>query len=161
MIFRTFISTYMNIRRRKNIHYLIYHIFGKLQRFLISSTQYIPKYPESSSHLIRSSCTSQFRIRSQRGQHVTRHIDFRNHCNISFSCISHNLSRLILRIIPTDRDTIHFFRFPILDGTFSFRAYFCKFRIFFYLNTPTLIFSKMPVKIIDIMQGKHINNLFK
>ena len=51
--------------------------------------------------------------------------------------------------------------FTVNQRTWTYRTYFRKFGIFLDFNSPTLVFSQMPMKIIDIVQCQHINDLFQ
>ena len=51
--------------------------------------------------------------------------------------------------------------FTVNQRTWTYRTYFHKFGIFLDFNSPTLVFSQMPMKIIDIVQCQHINDLFQ
>ena len=147
----------MNIRRGENVHDFINHIFRKLQCFLISSTQHFPEHTKIGRNLVWATRTSQFRIRSQRCQHVSRHIDFRNHGNVSLGRISDDFFCFFLRIISAHRNIVEFFRATFFNRTLSLRTDFRQFRVFLDFYAPALVFREMPVKVIDIVQCQHVD----
>ena len=51
--------------------------------------------------------------------------------------------------------------FTVNQCTRTHRTYFRKFGIFLDFNSPALVFGQMPMKIIDIVQCQHINDLFQ
>ena len=160
-VFRTFVATYVYVGRREYIHDFIDDIFCELQGLFVTATQYFTEDTEFGCGFIRTACTAQFRIRSQCCQHVSRHIDFRNNSNETFGCIGYNFFGLFLGIETTDRCTVEFTGTGSCDCFLTVGTDFGQFRIFFNLDTPSLIFGKMPVEIIDVMHGQDVDDFLQ
>jgi len=91
---------------------------------------------------------------------MTRHINFRDDCNVSFSCISDHILYLFLSIKSAITCFLGFFWFRSAGSktTMSFNspcAYFSKFRKCFNLYSPPFIISQMPMKNIHFI-GSHL-----
>ena len=158
--FRAFISSDVNIRCiREYIHQFVYHVFGKLQCLRVSSAKHFLENTEFCSRFIRTACTSQFRIRSQCCQHMSRHVYFRNDRNETFCRVCYNFFGVFLCVVTTDRCTVEF-PGPRRSNCFlTVRADFSQFWIFLDFNTPALVFGQMPVEVVDVVQCHDIYQL--
>ena len=96
----------MDVFRWKDVRYLIENIIDKLVSLRIPGTEDIGKHAPRLSHFVRSTSTSELWISSQCAQHVTGHIDLRNHCYVAVGGVLYYLTHIFLRIKTTVRNTI-------------------------------------------------------
>ena len=87
-------------------------------------------------------------------------VDFRNNCN-TFSCsIFYYFTNLFLGIPHSFavRSAVVFLAAADVayNSLFSDRTYFCKLRVFLYLDSPALVLGKVPVECIDLVQLQNI-----
>src|SRR5450759_1228710 len=94
---------------------------------------------------------------------MSRHLYFGDYSNELRFCISNNIFNFFLGIKSAVRFAIKYIR------SFSTLSYKCFFPeppnfseswIFFDLNPPSLVFSKMPVECIHFVKGYHVNISF-
>ena len=107
--FRALVATYMYIRCiGEDVHQFVDHVLGELQSFVIASAKHFLEHAELCRHLIRAARATQFGIRGQRGQHVSRHVDFGDDGDEAFGSVCHDFLRLFLRIESLDGRTVEF-----------------------------------------------------
>ena len=149
--FRAFVTADMDIFAREKFHHFLQHIFKKLKSAFLSCTQNnVLNTPDIADNPLFA-LARQFRISSNRSHFVTRHFDFRYHCNKSFGCIFHNFLHLFLRIVAA---IFMAFAFNTL------RTDFRQFRVFLDFYSPTLVFRQVPVHTVDFIHRHHVKLLF-
>ena len=152
----SFIATDMYILWWEYFDDFTHYIFQELHGFIITDAEYVFKYAPTRTHFIWTTRTSHFWISGQCSKHVSRQVYFRNYCDVAFLCIFHDFFSLFLCIEAAIRCIV------ILLCVFSnyrataLRTYFRKFRIFFNLNTPALVFRQVPVESIHIVQCQQV-----
>ena len=88
---------------------------------------------------------------------MSRKVNLGDNRDITFGSIRYYFLSLFLRIETTIRFAV-IFTGVTSDNCFrSLRTYFRQFRVFLDFQTPTLVFSNMPMETIHIMQSHHIN----
>ena len=92
---------------------------------------------------------------------MSRHIDFRNNSNETFGCIGYNFFGLFLGIETTDRCTVEFTGTGSCDCFLTVGTDFGQFRIFFNLDTPSLVFGEVPVEVVDVVHGQDVDDFFQ
>ena len=92
---------------------------------------------------------------------MSRHVHFRNDGYEALGCITDYLPGLFLRIESADRHTVVFAGSRCGDRFLADRSYLGKFRVFLDLDAPSLVFGQMPVEVIDVVQGHHIDKFFQ
>ena len=98
-----FVTTNMDDLRWEDIHNLSQYTLYKLIDLRIAHAKYIGIHTPIVAYLIRATSTTQIRIASQSCQHVSRHIDFRDHGDMALLGISHNVASLFLGVETTMR----------------------------------------------------------
>lgn len=92
---------------------------------------------------------------------MSRKVNFGDYSNKTVSGILDNFFCFFLCIKTAMRSFIVGLGFTVNQCTRTHRTYFRKFGIFLDFNSPALVFGQMPMKIIDIVQCQHINDLFQ
>src|ERR1700730_8510419 len=92
---------------------------------------------------------------------MTRHFNFRYNSHEPLICIFYNFLYLLLGVItPVPIMFISYSGITANQGAVSPCAYFSKFWIFFYFNSPSRIVGQMPMKIIHLVKGEIIDVFF-
>ncbi len=156
-VFGTLVATNVDILRREDVHHLIDDILREPQGLCLAGAQHVLKYTKATSHLVRTARASQFRIRGKRRQHMSRHVNLRNHRDISVSGIFHDFARLLLSVISRYRHSVKLVIAALHDGLLSLGTNLVEHWVFLYLKPPALVFREMPVEVIDVVHGEDIN----
>ena len=155
-----FITSEVDVFRREDFHHLCKDILQNLDGALFSNTHFCYR-----STRIRGTC--QLRKRSNGGQSVTRHLNFRNYRNVTLFGIGHKFPHIIFRVVsaisPCCTLTNEFASgvielFPSIAH--SPCAILGKIRIFLYLDSPSLVISQMQMQSVELQCSHHADLLF-
>ena len=149
----------MDVFRGEQFDDLTQDILQELHGLLVTGTDHIVRDTPFTTYFIRTTRTSQFRIGGQSGLLMTRHIDFRNDRDVTLGCIIDDLFHLLLRIETTILLSVILATVMANDGFATFRTNFRQLRILLDLDTPTLVFTQMPMETVHVVQGNHVDVL--
>ena len=88
---------------------------------------------------------------------MSRKVNLGDNRDITFGSIRYYFLSLFLRIETTIRFAVIFTGVTSDDCFCPLGTDFCQLRVFLDFQTPTLVFSNMPMETIHIMQSHHIN----
>ena len=139
-----FVTSDMDIGSRKESGYFIEHIADKTISFFFARME---------CEMLPASFTSPryLRIGTADCRGMSRHIELRNHHNLAFGCIGHDLPDVVLCIELRSCFGI----MPITDG-----SYLRQLRIFFDFNAPSRFVCQMPVEYIEMEPRHQVEVLF-
>ena len=90
---------------------------------------------------------------------MSRHVNLGYNHDMAVGGILNNVASLLLRIKTAMRLSIKRSGIVINHRFGAKSGYFGEARILFYFDTPTLIVGKMPMKTVDVMQGKNVDKI--
>ena len=151
----------MNVGRWEDIHNLVYYILGKGESPWFSCAHHFAYYAKVAAYIIRSACASQFRIGSKSRLDMSWHVYLGNDSHVALSSIAHNLSCVFLSVIACYRLTVIFASVVAKCCLASHRSNLCKFRVFVDGYAPSLVFGQVPVEIVDVVHGKHVDKFLQ
>jgi hypothetical protein len=126
----------------------------------VTSTENLTAYTPIGTYRIRASCASKMWEYMQSTLHMTGKVYLRNYIDIALSGIANNLAALLLSIISSIGSAIIDTRIARAYDRFSThtsqgsKAWICL-----HLETPSLVFSKMPMELVTAMQSHNVKEL--
>ena len=160
-VLRTLVTSYVKIFIRKYVHHLRQDILDESESPLIADAQHVLRDSSVSRDRVRASCAAQFRIGGKRREHVSGEVNLWHYVNAEGSGIFNNGTELLLGVESTVRLIIRadVRASPAEPVAFSPCSDLGQPRPGVYLNPPSLIVCKMPVKHVELMQRHKIQNL--
>ena len=150
-VFRTLVSTNMEVFAFEQRNHFFYYIFQELEYRIVSGAIHIVCHTPETTYIDWLACTRQLGICSNCSYTMSGQFYFGYNFYKAFLSVCHNLFHLILCI----EIRAIFVSFTLC----SLCSYLCKLRVFLYFDAPTLIFCQVPVKCIDLEHRQHIQLL--
>ena len=144
---RTFVTTDVEIFAREDFYHFLHYIFQEREHIAFTRTHHQVFYPPNDTWSHFFTGTRKVRISCDSCQFVTWSFEFRNYGDETFSCVSYNVLGFFLSVETA------------VGSTFTFdtcSAHFCQFRIFLDFDTPTLVFSQMPMHTVDFQHCHYV-----
>ncbi len=134
----------MDILVRKYLNKLIHHILAELDHGRIGHIENIGRHSRPVAHRVRAAGIARKLRISRNGRfHVAGHIHFRNHLDVAFLGIRHNILKLVYRVIERSVRLVEIilvviFKIPPV-GIGGGGSLGDEFGVFGYLQTPALV----------------------
>ena len=152
-----FVTTNVDIGRRKHIHHLVQHILHKQHGLLVTCTKHAFRHAPALPHLVGTARAAQMRIASQGSLHVARQIDFRNDVDVTLGGILDEVAELVLGIETTMTDGVVEVAIMPNDGTVTVGTNFSQFGILLDFDAPALVVAEVEMELVHVVHGQHVN----
>jgi len=158
-----FIAPHMDESRGEERHGFRQHIFQEAKGLFFPGAEDVSDGPDpAGSYSLVNTGAGEFRISSQRGHCMGGHLDFGNDGHIPLPGILNQCFDLFLGIKapvgslfsrPDQRTAVPVELFPVDTPG----PHLCELRVFFDLQTPSLVIDEMPVQDIHLVHGQIIH----
>ena len=158
--FGAFVAADVDVFRREEFHDFRQHTLEELECLFVACAQHIFGNAPAFPYLVRAARASEFRIRGEGRQHVSRKVYLGNHLDSAVGGIGYDFANLILREIASIGNMVA--GIPVLanHSAVAPAAHLNQTRVFFDFNAPPLIIGQMPVESVQFVHGHDVEVAF-
>ena len=160
-VLRTLVATDVDVVRREDVHNLVDNVLGKLQCLGLAGTHNLIYNAEVLAYLVRTAGAAEVVVGCKGSLHVARHINLGDNGDVAFGSVAYNLACVVLCVVARNRHVVVLARVGGGDGARALRANLCKLRILLYFNAPALVLGEVPVEVVDVVHGEHVDELLE
>ena len=141
---------------------LVKHVLCELQHQWAGNVEHVAVYATVYLYAVCTvGATAKFGVCGIHGARMTRELNFGHNLNVALGCVCNNLAALLLCIEIGTIRLVYIVSAIYRVGTPRVAACSsnsCEFGVFLYLETPTLVIGKVPMKTVQLVIRHYVNH---
>ncbi len=155
-VLRDLVTADVDIFGGEDVHHLGQDVLKKRKGPFLSDTEHVLFHAPGIRDFVRASGAAELGIGCKRAEHMTGKVEFWNHCDAALGGIGYHFAHLITGIVASVVLRTQMRRVIVNLGPVADRPHFCEAGVSHALETPPLVFRKMPVEHIHLVHRHYV-----